>query len=103
MMDFSKATIGVNTDTVDQYLTNIKDNVINEAIRTLESEQENLFEAFRRNWVGQSEINFETNMANATEEVKKSLELHYQTLREKVYAINNAWIQQDASMVERKN
>ena len=102
-MDFSKATIGVNTGTVDQYLEKIKDNVIDEAISTLEREQAALFEAFRANWVGQSEVNFENNMANATEEVKKNLALHYHTLREKVYAINNAWIQQDASMVERKN
>lgn len=102
-MDFSSATVGVNTETVNQYLEKIKDNVIDEAVKTLESEQETLFSAFRKNWVGQSEINFEANMSEATNAVKKSLGSHYSALREKVYAINNAWVQQDSAMVERKN
>ena len=48
-------------------------------------------------------MNFEENMKIATEKVKASLLAHYNALEAKIYAINNAWVQQDAGMVERKN
>lgn len=100
-MDFSKATIGVNTSTIDAYLTKIKGNVIDEAISTLKNEQEALFQTFRANWNGVSEATFEGIMKEATEQVQNSLEVHYNALKAKVYAINNAWVNQDAGMVSK--
>lgn len=100
-MDFSKATIGVNSATVGEYLNKIKQNVIEEAKNTLANEQEALFEVFRANWNGVSEANFESLMAGATEKVKESLEAHYTALSSKVNAINNAWVEQDAGMISK--
>lgn len=103
MLSFENATIGVNTDNVNSYLTKIRTDVIEEARKTLDSAQDELFTSFRDNWKGQAEVNFEENMKIATEKVKASLLAHYNALEAKIYAINNAWVQQDAGMVERKN
>lgn len=98
-MDFQKVTIGVNSDTINAYLQKIRADVIDSAKSKLSSSQEELFNTFKANWQGVSRDNFIANMEAATTSVQNSLEEHYNTLQAKVYAIHNAWIQQDEEMV----
>jgi len=100
--NFDNMTIAVNTGEVKNYLSKIKSDVIEAAKDLLDSEEEALFNAFRENWIGKSEENFEHNMQEAKEEIKKALNEHYRALEEKIEGIHNAWIEQDEQMVGRQ-
>lgn len=101
-MNFGNVEIGVNSAEVNTYLQKIQAEVIETAKQKLWTEQTALFEAFRQNWKGQAEANFEANMTAATQQVFGNLQKSYEALESKIYAIHNSWINQDQEMVQLK-
>lgn len=98
-MNFDNVEIGVNSSNIEAYLAKIKAEVIDQAIDLLKNNQAELFEVFRANWKGTSEQKFEEAMTEATDVIIGSLAQHFTVLRSSMYAVNNAWVQQDQGMI----
>lgn len=91
---------GMSAEGVANYVSDIKSFVITDACGHLEENKEALHGALRTGWTGQAEINFEKNFDKSIADTIESLKATEAALEAELYAVANAWIEQDKNMVE---
>ena len=90
---------GVSAQGLDEYIKAIKANVIDVAKNHLKENEQIMFDALRKGWKGLSEARFEELFKKLRDETQKQLDAAEKALEGELYAIANAWVEQDQNMI----
>lgn len=90
---------GVDAKGLADYIKDIKTNVIKVAKNHLEENEKTLFASLRTGWKGLSEARFEEIFKKLITETQNQLTAAENALEGELYAIANAWVEQDQNMI----
>lgn len=96
-------TVGYDKAGLQQLMTDIKANVIDEAADKLDNSFDSLTTSIDNIWAGTSANIFKNNMKNDVEKIKTALQSAYVTLSAEINAIQGAMGEVDDQLVKNRD
>ena len=101
-LNIEGATIGFDANNVETALNNLNAQVIQEAIKTMNSSMSKLRDSVDEAWVGASAEQFKANMESDKNKITENLQESYDVLKSEMYQIVNEMADADAALVDRR-
>lgn len=98
-LTISEMTTGMSSGGMQQYLENIKAEILTSVTEKLDTARDEINKSLRTAWVGQSEQRFETLLTDAVENLKTELKAEYNALESRLNELQNNYFNQENALI----
>lgn len=98
-LTINEMTTGLDINGVSTYLEQMRTDLIENVSSQLTNTQNNVLDAVRDAWVGQSEKKFEEEFSEVINKMKEQLSKEYQAIITRFTELKNNYLNQDANMM----
>ncbi len=98
-LTINEMTTGLDINGVSTYLEQMRTDLIDNVSSQLSNTQNNVLDAVRDAWVGQSEKKFEEEFSEVINKMQEQLSKEYQAIITRFTELKNNYLNQDANMM----
>lgn len=98
-LTIDEMTTGLDINGVSTYLEQMRTDLIDNVSSQLSNTQNNVLDAVRDAWVGQSEQKFEEEFSEVINKMQEQLSKEYQAILTRFTELKNNYLNQDANMM----